>query len=282
MTGLALPSMSRLKIAVLGGVLAGACAAAGQPAAAWTLTVCADPNAAPFSLRDGSGSDNRIAALIADALGAELQTVWLPDHRALSLHRQLQAGECDLAMGVLDGQKGFLTSHAYYRTGYVFVGRAGAVMPASLDDPALADLRVGLADDPAHPAPPTIALAKRGHLENLRHFPAARLEGAMTNGPVRALKAGEIDLAILWGPVAGPIVTADAELTLSPVTPEIDMPFIPMVGAFTIGMRPDDVALRDAVDHALAQSWDAVQEVLAEAQMPLLALAPPRLREARR
>ncbi|SCX97690.1 transporter substrate-binding domain-containing protein [Paracoccus tibetensis] len=276
------PSLaSCLRAAAFGGALAGTVAAA-QPAAAWTLTFCADPDAAPFSRRDGSGSDNRIAALVAAALGAELQTVWLPDHRARSLRRQLQAGECDLAMGVLDGQKGFLTSHAYYRTGYVFVARSGAAMPASLDDPALADLRVGLADDPAHPAPPTIALAKRGHLENLRHFPAARLEGAMAEGPVRALKAGEIDLAILWGPVAGPLVAADAELALSPVTPEIDMPFIPMVGAFTIGTRPDDVALRDAVDHALAQSWDAVQEVLAEAQMPLLPLAPPRLREAMR
>lgn len=269
---------TRLQAMVLALVLAGA----GQPAAAWTLAVCADPDAAPFSTRDGTGSDNRIAALVAAALGAELETVWMPDTRARSLRRHLQAGACDLVMGVMDGQKGYLTSHAYYRTGYVFVARAGAVMPASLDDPVLAQLRVGLADDPAHPAPPTIALVKRGHLDRLRHFPAARLNRSMAEGPVRALQAGDIDLAILWGPVAGPIVAGDPALTLSPVTPEIDMPFIPMVGAFTIGTRPDDIALRDAVDHALAVNWDQIQTVLAEADVPLMPLAPPRLREAMR
>jgi mxaJ protein len=269
---------TRLAAATLIMVLAGA----GQQASAWTLTVCADPDGAPFSTGDGQGSDNKIAALVAAALGAELETVWMPDHRARSLRRYLQAGECDLAMGIMDGQTGFLTSHAYYRTGYVFVARAGASMPASLDDPVLAELNIGLADDPAHPAPPTIALAKRGHLERLQHFPAARLDRALTEGPIRALREGEIDLAILWGPVAGPIVADDPALIIAPVTPEIDMPFIPMVGAFTVGTRPDDIALRDAIDHALAERWDDIQSVLSEARYPLLPIAPPRLRAAMR
>lgn len=274
--------LSRYRTRLRAATLIVALAGAGQSAAAWTLSVCADPDGAPYSMRDGQGSDNRIAALIASALDAELHTVWMPDHRARSLRRYMQAGECDIAMGVMDGQGGFLSSHAYYRTGYVFVARAGSPMPSSLDDAALERMVIGLADDPAHPAPPTIALAKRGHLDRLRHFPAARLQEAMEDGPVRALRAGEIDLAILWGPVAAQVASGDPALVLSPVTPEIDMPFIPMVGAFTVGTRPDDLALRDAIDHAIALQWDEIQAVLTEADYPLLPIAPPRIREAMR
>ena len=44
-------------------------------------------------------------------------------------------------------------------------------------------------------------------------------------------------------------------------------------------MRPQDEALRDAIDHALAARWDDVQAVLKDAGVPLLHLPQPVLRQ---
>ena len=69
------------------------------PVAANTLRVCADPDNMPYSRRDGSGFENRIAALLAEALGATLEYFWFPDRRGY-LRKTLDARECDVVMSV--------------------------------------------------------------------------------------------------------------------------------------------------------------------------------------
>lgn len=245
------------------------------PVAAWELSVCADPAGRPYSARDGSGYDNRIAAILAEELGADLRFVWMPDHRQRTARGFLHAGACDVVMGVIDGQKGMLTSHAYYRTSYMFLSRDGAV--ASLDDPSLSDLRIGVPGGARRTTPPAIALMRRGHMGQLVHFGASGTAGETETAIVDALEAGGIDLAILWGPMAGHL--ARDGLSAVPVSPEIDIPFLPMFAALTVGVRPKDEALRDSIDHALAHRWDDVQAVLAEANVPLLYLPQPHLPE---
>jgi len=124
-------------------------------AAGWELRVCADPDNLPFSDRAGEGFDNKIAAILAEEMGADLSYVWLPDLRGRTRQRYVQGGECDMVMGVIDGQPGFLTSYAYYRTGYVFLYPDTAPFTvASLDDAVLKDLRIGLPGGTAKLVPP--------------------------------------------------------------------------------------------------------------------------------
>lgn len=245
--------------------------ALSAPASAWELAVCADPAGLPYSAQDQSGYDNRIAAILADELGADLRFVWMPDHRSRTARGFLHEGACDVVMGAIDGQKGTLTSHAYYRTTYVFLSRDGAVF--SLDDPALAEMKIGVPGGARRTTPPSVALMRRGHMGQLVHFGASGTAGETEGLIVEALVSGEIDLAILWGPMAGYL--ARAELTAQPVSPEIDIPFLPMFAALTVAVRPEDEALRDAIDHALARRWDDVQAVLAAAGVPLLHLPRP-------
>lgn len=247
--------------------------ALAAPAAAWELAVCADPAGAPYSSRDGSGFDNRIAAILADEMRAELRFVWMPDRRLRTARGFLQEGACDMVMGVIDGQPGMLTSHAYYRSGFVFVTAADGPPVQTLDDPAFADLRVGVAGGARRTTPPALGLTRRGHMGSLVHFPASATAGTTERAILAALDEGEIDIAVLWGPVAGQL--ADEALALRPVMPEIDIPFLPMFAALTVGVRPHDEALRDAIDRALAARWDEVQAVLAEAGVPLLHLPRP-------
>lgn len=245
-------------------------------AAEWELRVCADPDNLPFSNRAGEGFDNKIAAILAEALEADLTYVWLPDTRGRTRQRYVQAGECDLVMGVIEGQPGFLTSHAYYRTSYVFLYPEDAGFEiASLDDAVLRDLRIGLPGGARKLVPPAVALANRGIVENQVHFIDRRAPGERYPPVVQALAEGSVDAAIVWGPVAGQFAQEVGGVAVAPVRPEIDLPFIPMVASLTVGVRPDDEALRDEVDAALSRTWDQTREVLREAGAPLLALPRP-------
>lgn len=239
-------------------------------AQAWTLSVCQAPHTPPYSRPDGGGIDDRVAAILADAMGAELEVVALPDRRSRTLRRVMHAGGCDIALGIPDKREGFQTSQVYYATGFVFLTRdGGTALPASLDDPALRSQRIGIAGDPQHPIPPAMALGKRGLVGQLRYFPQARLDNAGTKQMLEALAEGEIDLAVLWGPTAADLSKADPALRMALVTPEIDLPVLPMVAMFTVAMRPGDMALRNDIDRALDARWDEIQAVLTEAGIPL-------------
>ncbi|MEJ1161717.1 transporter substrate-binding domain-containing protein [Prosthecomicrobium sp. N25] len=245
-------------------------------AAGWELRVCADPDNLPYSNRAGEGFDNRIAEILARDLGARLVTVWLPDLRGRTRQRFVQGGECDMVMGVIDGQAGFLTSYAYYRTGYVFLHRQDAPFEiSSLDDPVLKRLRIGLPGGTAKLVPPAVALANRGIVENQVHFIDRREPGRAFPPVLEALSEGSIDIAVVWGPVAGDFVRQRPGFALTPVTPEIDVPFIPMVASLAIGFRPEDEGLREDVDAALARNWDRLREVLTGAGVPLVDMPAP-------
>src|SRR5690349_84862 len=81
------------------------------------LRVCADPDNLPYSKADGSGFENRIAALLARALHRPLQTYWLPLRRGF-VRKTVGAGECDLVPGVPAGFQRLMTTKPYYRSGY--------------------------------------------------------------------------------------------------------------------------------------------------------------------
>lgn len=248
------------------------------PASAWELAICANPAGLPYSQQDGTGFDNRIAAIIADELGAEPRFEWMPDHRLRTARGFLHDGTCDIVMGVIDGQKGLLTSHAYYRTTYVFVTRANGPKIGSLDDPAISGLRIGVPGGARQTTPPDMGLMRRGHMSRITHFGGSAVAGETERKMLDALESGEIDLAILWGPQAGHVLHEGHVATA--VAPEIDIPFLPMFASLSVGVRPKDEALRDAIDLALSARWDEIQTALTDARVPQLYLPRPMIFEA--
>ena len=108
------------------------------------LRVCADPNNLPFSNRQGQGFENKIAALLAHSLDERLVYAWWPERRGFVGHT-VDAGICDVVIGVPSGYPQLLTTRPYYRSTYVFVSRADrALHLRSLDDARLHQLRIGL------------------------------------------------------------------------------------------------------------------------------------------
>jgi mxaJ protein len=250
----------------------GASRALGWPAAR-ELRVCADPNNLPFSNDRAEGFENRLAELIADDLGRSVRYTWWAQRRGF-VRSTLNAGECDVVMGIPAAMDLLLTTRPYYRSTYVFVSRADrAYHLRSLDDPALRELTVGvqlIGDDFAN-APPAHALAARGIVTNVRGY-SVYGDYSQADPPaaiIDAVARGEVDVAIAWGPLAGYFgARSGTPLELVPVSPEIDLPFLPMVFDIALGVRRGDEGLRDALDEVLARRAADIDRLLAEYHVP--------------
>src|SRR6185437_9058364 len=120
--------------------------ARAQPAsvAAGTLRVCADPNNLPFSNRAQQGFENHLAALVAKDLGMQLSYFWYPQRQNF-FKKTLNAGQCDVVMGVPLGIADASTTAPYYRSSYVFISRRDRNLTIkSMGDPRLRTLRIGV------------------------------------------------------------------------------------------------------------------------------------------
>jgi mxaJ protein len=230
------------------------------------LRICADPNNLPFSNAREEGFENRVAELLAAELDAELRYTWWAQRRGF-FRNTLDAGLCDVVMGVPGDFERALTTRPYYRSTYVFVSRAGQGFDVgSFDDSLLGRARVGVhlvGDDYANP-PPVHALARRGLVRNIVGFtlygdyrepnPPARL--------VEAVARGDVDVAIVWGPLAGYFAGRLATpLAWAPVAPAAEAA-LRFTFAIAAGVRKDAADLRDRVQTALDRRAGDVDAIL--------------------
>jgi mxaJ protein len=245
---------------------------AAAPAAAADLKVCADPNNLPFSDANGGGFENKIAAILAREMAANLSFDWWAQRRGF-LRNTLRAGRCDLVLGLAAGEGPYRITPPYYRSGYVFVTRSDGSAVASLDDAVLRTMRIGvqlIGDDGAN-TPPAEALARRGLASRLRGYPVyGNYAREVPSAPVvEAVEAGDVDVAVVWGPVAGYLARhATVPLTLTPVTPAVDGPMLPMRFDVVMGVRKDDHATLAAVTAALRARGAEIDKVLADYGVP--------------
>ena len=238
------------------------------------LRVCADPNNLPFSNAAGDGFENRIIELLARDLGAQVRYTWWAQRRG-AVRNTLNAGICDVIPGVASSAGMTATTDPYYRSSYVFVSRVDRELGdlSSFDDPRLPALQVGvqlIGDDGAN-TPPAHALARRGM--------AANVHGYMVYGDYRdrtpqsavidAVAAGDIDVAVAWGPTASYFAAHAAHpLRLVTVTPWLDGPQSPMVFDISMGVRRGDAKLRRELDRALRRNAAAIATILDDFDVP--------------
>ncbi|HEY6066832.1 MAG TPA: substrate-binding domain-containing protein [Thermoanaerobaculia bacterium] len=231
------------------------------------LRVCADPNNLPFSNSKLEGFENRIAEVVARDLHANLRYTWWAQRRGF-LRNTLKAGLCDVVMGLPSAIEMAQTTRPYYRSTYVFVTRAARKLRVtSLDDPRLKKWKVGvqiIGDDYAN-APPAHALSRRGIVENVVGY-SVYGDYSEPNPPARIVEAvanGEVDVAIVWGPLAGYFAKRQrVPLAVAPVSPQIDLPFLPFVFDISVGVRRGDDALKDEIDAVLARRRGAIDGIL--------------------
>jgi mxaJ protein len=223
-----------------------------SPVASPSLRVCSDPSNLPFSNADGSGFENKIAALIARDFGERLEYTWLPQRMGF-VRNTLGRGACDVIMGVPANYELASPTVPYYRSSYVFVSRKSGI--ESLDDPKLKTLKIGV-QIAAGDTPAVHALVSRHLVDNMRGYPVA---GGGAKKIVDAVAKGDIDLAIVWGPEAGYYAKG---LTVTPVSPQIDPPFLPFVFDISMGVRRGDARLRDRLDAEIERRRPDIERIL--------------------
>jgi quinoprotein dehydrogenase-associated probable ABC transporter substrate-binding protein len=256
-----------LVLALVGGGRARAAAGSAATPPQSELRFCADPNNLPFSNQRMEGFENEIARWIARDLGATPKFVWWAQRRGF-FRNTLQAGLCDVVVGVPFGFERALTTKPYYRSTYVFVRRADSSADVrSLDDSRLRTLRVGvqLVGDDGVNTPPAHALTRRGIVENVRGY---TLYGDYSepNPPARIVDAvakGDVDVALVWGPLAGYFAKREGvPLVMTPVSPSIDLPFLPFVYDISVGVRRGQTELRDRIDAVLERRHADIRALL--------------------
>lgn len=242
------------------------------------LRIAADPNNLPYSNDRLEGFENKIAQLIAGELDLPVEYVWHAQRRGF-FRETLKEQNCDMVLGVPVGFEMTLATEPYYRSGYVFVWRSDRDLKIkSLDDPRLASLKVGvqLVGDDAAQSPPAHALARRGIVKNLVGFPVYGdyASDAPPSAIVDAVDKGDVDVAIVWGPLAGYLIHRDKlPLAMQPVSPEFEAP-LPMTFRMAIGVRRGDKPLRDALNGVLARKRAEIDAILDAYGIPRLPMKP--------
>ena len=219
------------------------------------LRICADPNNLPFSNRQEEGFENALARLLARDLDRRLEYIWWPQRRGF-VRNTIGAGRCDVIMGVPAQYEPVLTTRPYYRSTYVFVSQVRRHLALkSFDDPRLATFRIGVqmvGDDFAN-TPPAHALSARGLVGNIVGYSIFG-DYSRPNPPARivdAVVSGEVDLAVVWGPLAGFFAQRAAiPLEIHPVTQtrSLTPATIPFAFDISMGVRRGDAVLKDRLD----------------------------------
>jgi mxaJ protein len=248
--------------------------AADASAAENVLRVCGDPNNMPFSNEKLEGLENKIAAVLAKDLGWKVEYVWWPHQRGL-VRRVLDTERCDVLIGIPKGYDLVRWTKPYYRTGYVIAYQKDRVAQVrSLDDPILKTLRVGVQVN----TPPHLALGQRGIVgDNVvayqlmfdsnfhpEEYPGRELED---------LIAGRIDVALVWGPIAGYFQKKKGagSLVLVPIEDASDGS-LPFAFEISMGVRKKDTELKARLEQVLDRKRDEIRAILEDFGVPLLPL----------
>lgn len=257
-----------LRLAAALAVLAGAAGAqVADLRSTSALRVCADPAAVPMSSRDGSGFENRIAELMAERLELPMQYFWFPQGMGF-IRKTLLDGNCDVVIGYAQGDELVQNTNHYYTSVYGIVSRKDGDLAQvdRLTDPALKGRQIGIVAG----TPPASHLARAGLAANLRGwdlFVDRRVEnpvGEMLAG----VRDGTLDAAVLWGPLAGPLVKADPELQFTPLLKEEGGP--KLFYRITMGVRPSDQEWKRQLNSLIRRNQDDINAILHEAGVPLV------------
>lgn len=229
--------------------------------------VCADPANTPLSSEDGSGFENRIAQLFADSLGVPLQYTWFP--QVIGFVRQtLSAAKCDVVIGFAQGDELVLNTNHYYTSTHVLVVRSDGDLAGvtTLADPALEGRRLGVVAG----SPPATHVARRGLMKTAKPYDLMT-DRRVENPAVDMLKdveSGVTDGALMWGPIAGPLVKDRPELIAIPLLGETTPPRL--FFRITMGVRSGEDVWKRELNSVIRRQQDEIDAILRDAGVPLV------------
>ncbi len=229
---------------------------------------CADPRNLPFSNEAGEGFENKIADLFAQKLGKSVAYAFYPGATGF-IRNTLNAHRCDVVLGIAQGDDIVQPTNPYYRTSYVAAYRKGGPLEGldSLSDPRLKTARIGIIAG----TPPATFLADNGLLSRIKSY-ALEVDtrfDSPTHEMMNDLDRGEIDVALLWGPIAGYYaMKSKTPTTVTPLLKEQDGP--QLVYRIVMGVRHSDQNWKRALNKLISENQSEIQAILRSYGVPLL------------
>lgn len=222
----------------------------------------------PFSNKNGDGFENKIAEFLAKKLGVPLQYTWFPQATGF-VRNTLGARKCDLVIGYAQGDELVQNTNHYYRSAYVLMFAKDSPLAGveDLSDERLKGKRIGIIAG----TPPANVLAMNGLIGKARpyHLMVDRRYESPAEEMMKDLAAGEIDAAILWGPIGGYYAKkAEKPLTVVPLVKDKKGPR--MAYRITMGLRPNEPDWKHQLNDLIRENQAEINAILLEYGVPLL------------
>ena len=234
--------------------------AVAQDVAREPFRVCADPDNLPFSRAEGAehGLYVELAELVAKKLGMPIEyTWWYTQMQRRALRNTILQGECDAVFALPANAdyrvRGVQKSKPFLDVGYALVAKPG-FMVSGLE--GLKGQRIAL----QYSSTPHIYFSTlSGYTTTTYRSPAEVFD---------ALQKGEVDVGILWGPIAGYENNRlhQGRWQITPLTGH------DMGGQVVIGVRAAKAELKDRIDAALRELQPEIRALAEKYAFPL---SPP-------
>lgn len=243
------------------------------------LKVCADPNNLPFSNQQGEGYENKLAELFGREMGLPVQTYFYAQRlnfvrNTLRFKLPGEDFRCDIMMGVPVGFNQVATSRPYYRSTYALVfikGRSLDMVNSVADFLALPKdklrgLKIGVFDR----SPGTQWLKNHNLVDSGVPYRMMNARPDYYPGEIveQDLVQGKVDVAVLWGPIAGFAATRvkDHEVVVIPMASEPGVQFDYQVA---MGIRHGETKWKQRIDRVIESALPQILEILRSYRIPL-------------
>jgi len=232
------------------------------------LRVCADPRNLPFSNEKGEGFENKLAELLAAKLQKKIDYMYFPQATGF-VRMTLGAHRCDVIMGFPQGDDLVQGTNPYYRTAYALISKPGSGFEeiTTLKDARLKGKHIGIVAG----TPPATNMAVNGLMANAKPYPLmidTRVDSS-AEAMINDLNKGEIDAAILWGPMAGFYAKKSSPpLHVTPLVQEKSGP--QLVYRIGMGVRRADQNWKRLLNRLIQENQGEINRILLDYGVPLL------------
>jgi len=236
------------------------------------LRVCADPGNMPMSNDKGEGYSNKIAQIIAEGMGTSVSYFYRPYLNRGLTRQTFDNNECDILMDMTPEDERMLTTIPLYKSTFVLAYRNdNGIKINSLDDPKLLnDYKIGVFQ---HSAIRTVLQEHGVKRENtivrtISHDADLRPE-RQPHMDVQNMIDGKLDIAALWGPMAGWYKTIRKEpVEILPINLMEER--TPLEFPLAIGMRKNAKDLKAKIEAVMLKEKDKIKQIYQEYGVPLV------------
>jgi quinoprotein dehydrogenase-associated probable ABC transporter substrate-binding protein len=242
-----------------------------------SVRVCADGYNLPYSDKNKQGFDNRIAELLGKELGIPVEYYYFPQRIGFSrntikkLNPETGMYYCDVAMSIPEFTDFLKPTKPYWSSIEALVYRGGEGYELkTIADLAKAKtkdgqpLKIGIFDRGIT----TKALLDLGLADQIQYYQMMSGDARVNAGRiVDAVDKGDIDVALLWGPIAGYYASvAEQPLQVQPLN-ELGQAY---VFSFSMGTRYGDKKWNALLNKFIDKYQVEIAEIMSEYHLPSL------------